>query len=107
MGMDKCLWLAGGALLGSYGVKILKTKEAKKVGTHIAAVVLRAKDEVEKDITALSESCSDIIADAKLINEQKAAENEIRLIEDAKRVLAEAEEKVKAAEAAETAAAEA
>ncbi len=100
MGMDKCIWLAGGALLGSYGVKILKTREAKKVYTHVTAAVLRAKDEVEKDITALSESCNDIVADAKVINEKKAAENEIRLIEDAKRVLAEAEEKAKAAEAA-------
>jgi len=100
MGMYKCAWLAGGALLGSYGVKLLKTREAKKVYTEVTAAVLRAKDEIEKDITAFTEGCSDIYADAKDINEKRAAENELRLIEDAKRVLAEAEERAKAKAAA-------
>ena len=41
---------AGGTLFGTAGVKILSSKDAKKVYTGCTAAVLRAKDCVMKDI---------------------------------------------------------
>ena len=86
-------WIAGGALLGSYGVKLLTSKDAKKLYTHCTAGVLRMKDEVVKDFEILSENCSDIAADAREINEKREQEEEAAMIEDAKEVLAWAAEK--------------
>ena len=86
--------LAGGFLLGSYGVKILGSRDAKKLYTHTAAAALRMKDEVMKDVTTIRENAEDIAADAKEMNEQRRQEEEARIIEDAKAVLeaAQAEE---------------
>ncbi len=92
--------VAGGALLGSYGVKILSSKTMKKGYTHTTAAVLRMKDEVVKDFTTLKENCGDIAADARDINEDLARKEEERMIQDAKDLLASVEAK-KAAEAAE------
>ena len=44
-----CRWLGAGILLGSYGIRILTSKDAKKAYTHGTAAVLRMKDEVVKD----------------------------------------------------------
>ena len=41
---------AGGMLAGSYGIKILGSKDAKKFYTHCTAGVLRMKDEVLRDV---------------------------------------------------------
>ncbi|MBP3876358.1 MAG: hypothetical protein J6E44_00195 [Lachnospiraceae bacterium] len=90
---NKFLIAAGGALFGSYGVKILKSKDMKKAYTQITAATLRMKDEVVKDFTAFGESCSDIAAEANDINEMRAQEEEQKLIENARRILGEAEEK--------------
>ena len=79
--------LAGGALIGSYGVKILSSQDAKKVYTHVTAAVLRMKDKVVEDATLFAENCSDIAADAKEINEKRAAAWEAKKIEDARAVL--------------------
>jgi hypothetical protein len=84
---------AGGALLGSYGVKILGSKTMKKGYTHCTAAVLRMKDRVVKDATVLKENCDDIAADAKDINEELAAKEEAKLIQDAKEILAAHEDK--------------
>lgn len=89
--------LAGGFLLGSYGVKIVSSKDAKKLYTHVTAAVLRMKDEVIKDYTILSENCSDIAAAAKDINDRREEEEEAALIEDAKAILEAAQEKEGAA----------
>lgn len=80
--------LAGGALIGSYGVKILSSEDAKKAYTHVTAAVLRMKDKVVADATNLAENCGDIAADAREINEKRAASLEAKKIEDAKAVLA-------------------
>ena len=37
---------AGGALFGSAGIKLLSSKDAKKVYTHTTAAVLRMKESV-------------------------------------------------------------
>lgn len=73
----------GGTLFGSYGFKILGSKEARKVYTHTTAAVLRCKDQLMRDVETVQENCSDILADAKAINETKAAKTNARFIEDA------------------------
>ena len=79
----KIALFVGGTLFGSYGFKLLGSKDAKKVYTHTTAAVLRCKDQVMRDVESVQENCSDILADAKAINEAKAAEREAAYIEDA------------------------
>lgn len=82
-----------GVLLGTAGIKILTSDDAKKVYTHCTAAVMRGVDEVAKVYTTLKENCEDISADAKAINEKRAEEKEAKLIADAKAVLAMHDEK--------------
>jgi hypothetical protein len=82
----KIALFVGGTLFGSYGFKLLGSKDAKKVYTHTTAAVLRCKDQVMRDVESVQENCSDILADAKAINEAKAAEREAAYIEDAAKV---------------------
>lgn len=91
MRWEKLAFLAGGALLGSYGVRILTSRDAKRAYTHTTAAVLRMKDEVMKDVTCIRENCEDIAAAAKDINEKRQQEYEAQLIEDAKALLSETE----------------
>ena len=56
----------GGVLLGSYGVKVLTSADAKKAYVKGTAAVLRMKDEVVKDATLISENCADIAAELGL-----------------------------------------
>ena len=82
----KIALFVGGTLFGSYGFKLLGSKDAKKVYTHTTAAVLRCKDQVMRDVESVQENCSDILADAKAINEAKAVEREAAYIEDAAKV---------------------
>ena len=82
----KIALFVGGTLFGSYGFKLLGSKDAKKLYTHTTAAVLRCKDQVMRDVESVQENCSDILADAKAINEAKAAEREAAYIEDAAKV---------------------
>ncbi|MBR4554883.1 MAG: hypothetical protein IKO27_04740 [Ruminococcus sp.] len=74
----------GGTLFGTAGFKLLKSREAKKVYVHTTAAALRAKESVMKDVTKTRESCGDILAEAKALNEQKRikAAEEAVIIED-------------------------
>ena len=78
--MGKLGLFAGGVLFGTAGLKILTSRDAKKVYT---AAVLRAKESVMTTATAIKEGASDILADAKDVNEQRAVEAEAEVIEDA------------------------
>ena len=60
-------------LFGSAGIKLLTSKDAKKAYTHTTAAVLRCREQVMRDVELVQENCSDILADAKAINEQRAA----------------------------------
>ncbi len=62
-----------GTLFGLEGIKLLSSKDAKKVYAHCTAGVLRAKDSIMDQVTTLQENCSDIYAEAKAINEERAA----------------------------------
>ena len=72
---------AAGVLFGTAGIKILSSKDAKKVYTHTTAAVLRAKDCVMATADTVRENAEDILADAKAINEKRA--EEAAVIEDA------------------------
>ena len=79
---------------GTAGVKILSSKDAKKVYTNCTAAVLRAKDSVMKTVNTVQENAGDILADAKAINEERAAK-EAEEFEDVKEDAEEAEESEK------------
>ncbi len=78
----KAAMFLGGALFGSAGLKLLGSRDAKKVYTHVTAVVLRCKDQIVSDVETIQENCSDILADAKAINEARYAEDKGKVIED-------------------------
>ena len=74
---------AAGVLFGTAGIKVLSSKDAKKVYTHTTAAVLRAKDSVMETVTTVRENAEDIYADAKDINQQRAHQEADAVIEDA------------------------
>ena len=80
---------AGGVLFGTAGVKILSSSDAKNVYTQTTAAALRAKDQVMTTVTNVRENAGDILADAKAINEQRAADAEAKEIADAAEAAAE------------------
>lgn len=84
-------YVLGGCLLGSYGAKLLGSKDAKNAYTHVTAAVFRMKDAVIKDYTILRENVDDIAAAANDINEERLRAEEARKIEDAKALLAASE----------------
>lgn len=92
MSWFKARLIGYGFLLGTAGLKILTSEDAKKVYTHCTAAVYRCIDETAKTANILKENLEDISADAKEINEKRQAEREARMIEDAKAVLAAAGE---------------
>ena len=65
---------ASGTLFGTAGIKVLASDDAKKVYTNCTAAVLRAKSCVMKTATSVQENAGDILAEAKQINEDRAAE---------------------------------
>lgn len=91
--MGKLGLFAGGVLFGTAGLKILTSRDAKKVYTQTTAAVLRAKESVMTTATAIKEGASDILADAKDVNEQRAVEAEAEVIADAAEAEETAEEK--------------
>ena len=66
---------AAGVLFGTAGIKILTSKDAKKLYTQCTAAVLRAKECVMKTVTSVQENAEDIYAEAKEINEERAAQD--------------------------------
>lgn len=72
--MKKIGLFAGGVLFGTAGVKLLSSKDAKKVYTECTAAALRAKDCVMKTVTTVQENAEDILAEAQQINEERAAQ---------------------------------
>ena len=68
---------AAGVAFGTAGIKILTSDDAKKLYTNCTAAVLRAKSCVMKTATSVQENAGDILAEAKQINEDRAAEAEV------------------------------
>ena len=67
---------AAGVLFGTAGIKVLSSKDAKKVYTGCTAAVLRAKECVMKTVSIIQENATDIYEGAKEINEERAAAEE-------------------------------
>lgn len=86
--MEKSTWkkiglVAGGIAAGTIGVKILKSSCAKKLYTNTTAAALRAKECVMSGVTKVKEGADDIVADAKDLNEMRAAKADAEeIIED-------------------------
>ena len=89
--MKKIRLFAAGVLFGTAGIKLLGSKDAKKVYAHTTAAALRAKEGVMKTVTAVREGAEDVYADAKDINERRAAEEDAEVIEDASKEKADEE----------------
>ena len=70
--MKKIGLFAAGVLFGTAGIKLLGSRDAKKVYAHTTAAALRAKEDVMKTVTAVREGADDIYAEAKAINERRA-----------------------------------
>ena len=71
---SKIACFAGGVLFGTAGIKVLSSKEAKKAYVHATAAGLRAKDCVMETVTTVQENANDILAQAKDLNETRAAQ---------------------------------
>ena len=81
--MKKIGLFAAGVLFGTAGIKLLGSKDAKKVSAHTTAAALRAKEGVMKTVTAVREGADDIYAEAKAINERRAEAEAATVVEDA------------------------
>ena len=81
--MKKLGLFAAGVLFGTAGIKLLGSKDAKKVYAHTTAAALRAKEGVMKTVTAVREGADDIYAEAKAINEHLAEAEAAAVLEDA------------------------
>ena len=81
--MKKIGLFAGGVLFGTAGVKILSSKDAKKVYTNCTAAALRAKDCVMNTATTMQENAEDILAEAQQINAAREAEEAAAVQESA------------------------
>ena len=73
---------AAGVLFGTAGIKVLGSKDAKKVYTGCTAAVLRAKECVMKAATTIQENAEDIYAEAQQINEERDEAEETATEED-------------------------
>ena len=81
--MRKIGLFAAGVLFGTAGIKLLGSRDAKKVYAHTTAAALRAKEDVMKTVTAVREGADDIYAEAKAINEHLAEAEAAAVLEDA------------------------
>ena len=85
--LAKLGFFAGGVLFGTAGIKILSSKDAKKVYTEATAAALRAKDCVMKTTNVVQENAEDILAEAKQINEKRyEKENSVEEAEEAEEI---------------------
>ena len=80
--MRKIGLFAVGVLFGTAGIKLLGSRDARKVYAHTTAAALRAKEDVMKTITAVREGAEDVYADAKAINERRAEAEAAAVVED-------------------------
>ena len=81
-------FFAAGVLFGTAGIKALASDDAKKLYTNCTAAVLRAKETVMNTVTTVQENAEDILAEAKQINEERAAK-EAALEQEAEEVTEE------------------
>ena len=77
--MDRfCKWdvkktgiFAAGVLFGTAGIKVLSSKDAKKVYVFSTAAVLRAKECIMRTVSIVRENAEDIYEEALEVNEKR------------------------------------
>jgi hypothetical protein len=69
----KLACFAGGALFGSFGIKLLSSRDARKAYVHVTAAGLRMKDSVMGTVATVQENAADILASARDLNETRTA----------------------------------
>lgn len=74
--------IAGGFLIGTLGVHVLTSREAKVVYSYITAAVLHGKDDVVTQAGIIKENSQDIYRRAKKINEDGIAREKACMIYD-------------------------
>ena len=72
--LKKVGMFAAGTLFGTAGIKVLTSKDAKKVYANCTAAM--------DTVTAVQENAEDIYSEAQQINEERAAEEDIFEDED-------------------------
>lgn len=80
--LKKAAVFAAGTLFGTAGVKILSSRDAKKVYANCTAAVLRAKDCVMDTVTTVQENAEDIYAEAQQINEERKVQAAERVVDE-------------------------
>lgn len=60
---SKLAIFVGGTLFGSVGLKLLSSKEAKKVYVQATAMGLRIKDCAMETVTTVQENAADVLAE--------------------------------------------
>jgi hypothetical protein len=83
--------IAAGFAIGTIGVKILSSREAKTCYTHATAAGIRGKEWIMSVYDRIRANCDDIYEDAKVINEVRDAED---VIADASETVADAAEEI-------------
>ncbi len=73
-----------GFLAGTIGVRILSSREAKVVYSHVTAAVLHGKEIAIEQSQILQENCTDIYERAKEINEKAQAYEDECMIRNVK-----------------------
>lgn len=81
-----------GMLVGSAGLKLLCSSDAKKVYAHTTAAALRVKESVMETVTTLRENVEDVYAEALDINAQRAERACAEEVEDTSECASEAVE---------------
>ena len=89
LGLDKLKLLGYGFMQGTAGVRVLSSRDAKKVYTQVTAAALRGVEEITRVAANIRENCGDIAAEAKQINERRSEEARQREIADARALLDE------------------
>ena len=79
---------AAGVAFGTAGIKLLSSKDAKKAYVHCTAAVLRVKECILDTVAKIQDNASDVLAEAKQINEDRAAK-EAELGEEFEEVMEE------------------
>ncbi len=74
---------AAGVAFGTAGIKMLSSKDAKKVYVQGTAAALRAKKCVLDTAAVIQENAEDIYAEAQKVNEERAAEEAEAVVESA------------------------
>ena len=80
----------GGVLMGTAGIRILTSDDAKKVYVQGTAAALRGKEGVMTTATNLRENCGYIYAEAVEVNEKRAEEKAAEEVEEIIEDMAEA-----------------